>query len=150
MKKTNVAEVADSTIHLLHRASQIAEKLFEATAASGGLTARQFLVLAMVADGHNPSQIEISDKTGIDRSTLADLVGRMVSRGLLTRSRTRTDARRYDVRVTDAGRKLLEDVISPARFVDEQLLKPLSADQRRDFQAALRRITEVSEVTAAD
>ncbi|MFZ1102753.1 MAG: helix-turn-helix domain-containing protein, partial [Hyphomicrobiaceae bacterium] len=41
------------------------------------------------------------NRTGIDRSTLADIVRRLTRKGLLQRCRTNEDARAYAVRLTD-------------------------------------------------
>jgi len=45
--------------------------------------------------------------TGIDRSTLAEMVRRMLERGLLSRERTEKDARANAVAITGSGRKAL-------------------------------------------
>ncbi len=133
---------SDSTIHLLHRAGQCAEDLFAKSIGDVALTARQFIVLSLVADHDDPSQTFICDKSGIDRSTLADIVRRLVARGLLSRRRTRQDARMYAIRLTDEGQKALDKAIPVAREVDNTLLKLLTPSQREDFEAGLRRLVE--------
>ncbi len=104
------------------------------------LTARQFVVLSIVAEHSDPSQTFICDKTGIDRSTLADIVARLVDRGLLSRKRTRLDGRKYAVRLTDAGRKCLEQAIPAAQQVDQSLTRSLSVDQRTELDTFLGQI----------
>jgi DNA-binding MarR family transcriptional regulator len=49
------------------------------------------------------SQTGIVARTGIDRSTLADLVRRLQRKGLLQRRRTKDDARAYAVKMGDAS-----------------------------------------------
>ncbi|MEQ1711924.1 MAG: MarR family transcriptional regulator, partial [Hyphomicrobium sp.] len=49
------------------------------------LTPRQYAVLITVAQNEGLSQTNLVDKTGIDRSTLADIVRRMLKKGLLQR-----------------------------------------------------------------
>jgi len=85
--------VSTSTTHLLHRAGQLAEDLFARSIGDIGLTARQFVVLSVVETLDDPSQTALCEISGIDRSTLADIVRRLVARGLLSRRRTRQDAR---------------------------------------------------------
>jgi DNA-binding MarR family transcriptional regulator len=107
MKTTSVglSSSVSSVLHLLHRAGQCADELFAANMRDSELTPRQYVVLRAVADSEDPSQTTLVEKTGIDRSTLADIVRRLVERGLLQRRRTRRDARMYAVRLTDARRR---------------------------------------------
>jgi DNA-binding MarR family transcriptional regulator len=137
---------SNSTIHLLHRAGQLADEAFLSALGRDGITARQFIVLDIVAREDNPSQTTICELSGIDRSTLADIVRRLVSRGLLARKRTREDARRYAVRITDAGQKVLDVAMGVARDVEDTVLGVLPSNQRADFQNALRLMVEKLQV----
>lgn len=94
----------------LHRAHQIADEIWREDAARAGLadlTARQAIVIATIAqaraDGISPSQTMIVTLTGIDRSTLAEIIGRLLRMDVLARRRNRFDARAYALRLTDAG-----------------------------------------------
>ncbi len=95
--------LARSPVHLLHRVGQCAEELFQAEIGDADLTARQLAVLTAVAQEEGLSQTGIVERTGIDRSTLADIVPRLSKKGLLQRRRTREDARAYAVKLTDEG-----------------------------------------------
>lgn len=145
-KKSRTFVASASTIHLLHRAGQLADEAFLSALGRDGITARQFIVLAIVAREDNPSQTTICELSGIDRSTLADIVRRLVSRGLLARKRTREDARRYAVRITEAGQKALDEALGVARSVEEGLLGVLTSSQRNDFETALRTMVEKLQV----
>jgi DNA-binding MarR family transcriptional regulator len=145
-KKTRNFVASASTIHLLHRAGQLADEAFLSALGRDGITARQFIVLSIVAREDNPSQTMICEHSGIDRSTLADIVRRLVSRGLLARKRTREDARRYAVRITDAGQRVLDEAVSVARQVEDGLLGVLPSSQRSDFENALRMMVEKLQV----
>ena len=140
----------ESATHLLHRAGQVAEVLFMNAIGDLGITARQFVVLSVVASLDDPSQTDVCDRSGIDRSTLADIVRRLVARGLLTRKRTRQDARMYAVKLTAQGRELLERAVPIAQQVDQQILSSFSAQQRRDFEALLRKLVETPAAASKD
>ena len=79
-----------------------------------GLTWPQALMLLGVAAkagrGETPSQADIVALTLIDRSTMAELVRRMVRKGFVARVRSRVDARRWQLRLTPAGVKAAHDV----------------------------------------
>lgn len=149
MAKPKTSKVLTSTattsmLHMLHRASQYSEDLFVKATESNGLTARQLIVLEILAAEDKPSQTLICAKSGIDRSTLADVVRRLVSRGLLARRRSTDDARAYAVRITDEGQRLLSRTLPKIDEVDRLLNSALSADQRPAFAAALWRIVDAS------
>ena len=72
----------NSALHLLHRAGQRADELFSATMGESDLTPRQFAVLKTVAKSEDLSQTALVQQTGIDRSTLADIVRRLIKKGL--------------------------------------------------------------------
>jgi DNA-binding MarR family transcriptional regulator len=95
---------ASSLLELLHRASQRADTHFARNVGKNGVTPRQFAVLRAVSAANGLSQIDIMAATGIDRSSTADLVRRLVSSGCLQRRRTKRDARVYAVRLTSMGR----------------------------------------------
>lgn len=131
-----------SALHLLHRAGQCADELFAIQIGKSDLTPRQYVVMKAVASTDEPSQTQLVEKTGIDRSTLADIVRRLVAKGLLQRKRTRRDARMYAVRLTDKGANMLKSAEPAAKTTDERVLSALSQGQRDSFLEALKRIIE--------
>ena len=82
------------------------------------------------------------EKTGIDRSTLADIVRRMLKKGLLQRRRTREDARAYAVKLTEQGWEVLRQSEPLARRVDERILSTLPDERREQFIRDLGEIVQ--------
>ncbi|MEQ1648991.1 MAG: MarR family transcriptional regulator [Hyphomicrobiaceae bacterium] len=139
-----------SPLHMLHRAGQCAGDLFHGEIKDGDLTPRQYAVLATVAQNEGLSQTGLVDRTGIDRSTLADIVRRMLKKGLLQRRRTKEDARAYAVKLTEEGKRMLRTAEPIARRVDERILEGLQAKQREQFLDDLSTIvTTLSKMSAA-
>jgi DNA-binding MarR family transcriptional regulator len=131
-----------SPTHLLHRVGQCADDIFSAEMA-GGLTPRQFAVLLTVSRNEGLSQTNLVDHTGIDRSTMADIVRRMQRKGLLQRRRTREDARAYAIRLTDEGRRMLCAFEPGVQRVDERILEALPGKRREEFLDALASIVSI-------
>ncbi len=131
-----------SPLHLLHRAGQCASEVFQVEVGSDELTPRQYAILVTVAQHEGVSQTQLVDLTGIDRSTLADVVRRMLKKGLLQRRRTRDDARAYAVKLTEEGSRVLKTHEPMARRVDERILASLPAQQRDRFLQDLNAIVE--------
>jgi DNA-binding MarR family transcriptional regulator len=147
--KTDTANPLDrSPIHLLHRAYQAVDQVFAAGMKANGLTARQLAVLVAVAQHEGQSQTDLVGRTGIDRSTLADLVKRLKGKGLLQRKRTREDARAYAVKLTAEGQQVLRAAEPLARRVDERILDALPAKRREAFMASLASIIGALEAPA--
>ena len=131
-----------SPIHLLHRAGQCASDIFQGEMEAGDLTPRQYAVLVAVSQNEGVSQTNLVEKTGVDRSTLADIVRRMLKKGLLQRRRTKEDARAYSVKLTEEGWRVLKAADPLAKRVDEKILAVLPGQQRERFLQDLHLIVK--------
>jgi DNA-binding MarR family transcriptional regulator len=120
-----------SFTHLLKRAVQYSSHLYMEEVGKSGLTHRQFTVLSAVDSFEGKSQTELVKITGIDRSTLADLVARLMEQGHLQRKRSKDDARANAVRLTPVGKKALRTAQGGAEDIDRKLLSHFSAADRR-------------------
>ena len=149
-RDTTPIKLDSSPIHLLHRAGQCAVDVFQAEIGVEELTPRQYAILIAVAQHEGLSQTSLVERTGIDRSTLADIVRRLLKKGLIQRRRTKEDARAYAVRLTDAGARLLKQLEPLARRVDERILNALPGQQRERFVADLNTIVNALGVTAVE
>jgi DNA-binding MarR family transcriptional regulator len=129
-----------TAVHLLHRAGQCADEIFSLNLSAGKMTPRQYAVLKAVESSSEPSQTTLVEVTGIDRSTVADIVRRLVERGLLQRRKTRHDARMYALRLTTKGQTALRSAEPAAVSTDERLLAALAPAERGAFIEALARI----------
>jgi DNA-binding MarR family transcriptional regulator len=126
-----------SAAHLLHRAGQRAADIFADEAGVDALTPRQFAVLLAVSNEEGLTQTELVDRTGIDRSTLADIVARLLSRGLIQRRRAKDDGRAYAIKLSAQGAKALRDAQPSAAAADARLLASLPPAKRQDFLESL-------------
>jgi DNA-binding MarR family transcriptional regulator len=141
-RETGAGRLERSPIHLLHRAGQCASDIFTAEMGDAGLTPRQFAVLLTVGQNEGVSQTDLVERTGVDRSTLADIVRRMLKKGLLQRRRTKSDARAYAVKLTDEGWRVLRSTEPMVRRVDDRILAMLPSKQRDQFLSDLMTIVE--------
>ena len=144
--KTDTANPLDrSPVHLLHRVSQAVQVVFAMGMQTNDLTPRQLAVLVAVAGNEGLSQTDLVERTGIDRSTLADIVKRLKGKGLLQRRRTKEDARAYAVKLTEEGQRLLRTAEPLAKRVDQRILDALPAKRREEFMGALAAIVSTLE-----
>lgn len=115
-----------SPSHLLHRAQQIAANHSAAALKSAGVTLRQFSVLAALSGNEGVSQSDLVNATGIDRSTLADMVARMETAGLIKRADSKTDARAKSVSLTAKGKKAYDKALPAVTKADDALFSTLA------------------------
>jgi DNA-binding MarR family transcriptional regulator len=142
-RDTTTSKLDRSPLHLLHRAGQCAADVFQAELGEGDLTPRQYAVLITVSLNEGLSQTHLVERTGIDRSTLADIVRRMLKKGLLQRRRTKEDARAYAVKLTEEGWRVLKSAEPLSRKVDDRILSALSPNQRDRLLQDLNSIVQV-------
>ncbi|MBT8471152.1 MAG: winged helix-turn-helix transcriptional regulator [Marinicaulis sp.] len=128
--------------HLLRRAQQYSHDLYSKDVGSSGPTPRQFEVLHVVSKNEGLSQTDLVRHTGIDRSTLADMIARMIKKGLLTRKRTKEDARANAVSISAAGKRMLRGAESKVNKSDRAVLSVLPKSQQAGFMKALKAYAE--------
>lgn len=109
------------------------------------VTSTQYTVLVAVAERDSPSQQDIINATGIDRSTVSQVVQLLIRKGLLKRRRTRHDARAWAISVTEAGRRVLNASQAVVERVEEDLVAALPAGRAKAFIANLRAIISALE-----
>ena len=125
--------LARSPSHLLHRVLQLALDIYVEESGPGGVTQRQYAVLAAVSENAGVTQTGLVRATGIDRSTLADMVARMITKGLLERQRSDLDARANTVRLTADGALVLEESRPKVAMADARILALLKPSKRAGF-----------------
>lgn len=123
--------------HLLRRAQQYANDLHSTGVGANGPTPRQFEVLHVVSRNKGISQTDLVRATGIDRSTLADMIARMLKKGLLSRSRDKDDGRANNVSLTPSGQRMLSSASAAVNRADTQTLAVMPKAQQAAFMKAL-------------
>jgi DNA-binding MarR family transcriptional regulator len=138
-----------SPSHLLHRVLQLALDIYAEETGVGAITQRQYAVLTAVARNEGLTQTDLVKATGIDRSTLADMVARMIAKGLLERERSSLDGRANTVRLTEQGRTELDASMPKVEAADQRILALLPQGKRDSFLTVLRAMTRKAEAGQA-
>jgi DNA-binding MarR family transcriptional regulator len=121
---------------LLHRAQQAAALLY----GEEPITPRQYALLRAAREHDGANQTALVKASGIDRSTITDVVRRLVDAGLLERRRPKNDNRSYAVKPTAAGLAILKAAEARVRDADRQLLSGLPRGDRKRFLEMLKAI----------
>lgn len=131
--------MATDLMHALHAAKQAVEREFSK---ASKVTPAQLYVLRAAAKSEGASQTALVAATGIDRSTTADIVKRLVYSGMLARQRTKEDERAYAVTTTPYGRKVLSEAAQAAEGLDATVIRRLSVTEAKCLMNALSKLAE--------
>ena len=137
VKRGPAFRLSESPSHMLRRAEQFAAETFLKAELPDGVTIRQTVLLAAIAEAEGASQSNLVGATGVDRSTLAEMMARMEQKGLILRSAAEADGRAKSVSLTNEGRRRLDVALPAMRAVDKALLEALPANRRASFKATL-------------
>ena len=143
-------ELSEAPSHLIRRCQQFYGDLYARESGARELTKQQYTLLAALEHHDGVSQTVLVEITGIDRSTLAEMVRRMLEKGLLSRERTEEDQRANAVAISPAGRKALRSARNVADRAERLLLDALPAPERQKFVRALAQIAQAGESFAAN
>jgi DNA-binding MarR family transcriptional regulator len=110
-------------------------------AAAGAKGYHYRLLASLIADGP-ASQAVLGRRTGIYLSDLVGALNELESAGFVERSPDPADRRRNVVAVTAAGRERGAELGARAAAIQDELLVPLSADERAQLTGLLRRLLE--------
>ena len=124
--------------YLIRRLDSRAASLYEKFTAQSDLTPRQFGVLLTLFQAGPLPQTELGNRLHLDRSTLGEMLQRMVERGLVERRAHERDRRAIEIVLTRTGKAGLLAVIEQALKAQKALLSPLPAYLRPVFLKCLQ------------
>ena len=116
--------------HLIRRSQQRAVDLFVDEVGEDGPNPRQFAVLVNVFLSPGLSQTALVEASAIDRSTLTEVLRRMIDKGMITKTRTKEDQRANALYITDLGTRLLENAVEATQRAQQRILTPLPETER--------------------
>ena len=116
--------------HLIRRSQQRAVDLFVDEVGEDGPNPRQFAVLVNVFLSPGLSQTALVKASAIDRSTLTEVLRRMIDKGMITKTRTKEDQRANALYITDVGTRLLENAVEATQRAQQRMLAPLPETER--------------------
>jgi DNA-binding MarR family transcriptional regulator len=116
---------------------------FAAALATEGLHLREFAALNIVASRPGLTQHDLAAAAEIDASTLVATLDALEQRGLAERRILPEDRRKRAIHLTPAGEAALERGRALARDLGDELFGALTAEERRRFDALLRKLAGV-------
>lgn len=117
-------------------------KSFEKHIAELRLKPVEAAALLLIGQNDNISQIVLTSALGTDQSTMVAICTRLEKRGFIERKRFAEDRRYHVLSLTAAGRNASAQVRKRLFKHNENVLRKLSADQRRRLISLLEIIVE--------
>jgi MarR family transcriptional regulator, lower aerobic nicotinate degradation pathway regulator len=133
--------VAGTASWLLNRANARAQVLLSELFAAEGVRGYHFRILAALDQYGPSSQADLGRHTGIDESEVVATVKDLLTRRFITIRPDPVDRRRNIVTITISGSRILQRLDSGLAAVQEAVLAPLSAHERRSFLRLLEKLT---------
>ena len=134
-----VSDFAQTPGHLIRRAYQAHTQLW-AEVVPVDITGTQYVILCVLAVHGDLDQASVGRLTSLDRSSVAELAGRMARRGLIQRSRDERDGRRRVLRITERGTSAVVEAAPHVRQLGQRLLAQLDDTEREQFLGYLGRV----------
>jgi len=115
-----------------------------------GMRLKSYMALGYVRDHENVSQQELETAMYMDANGVVLLLNELEAAQLLVRRRDPQDRRRHIVGLTPAGRRVLERADKAREGLEEEILAPLSAEERKSLRALVERVLESLAQPAAE
>ncbi|MCC7001060.1 MAG: winged helix-turn-helix transcriptional regulator [Gemmatimonadaceae bacterium] len=106
------------------------------------LRPQQLLMLITLRDEGPMSQLALGQRLGMDRTTTMQSAQALADAGYIDRQDDPDDRRVYRLTLTSQGRRLAATLEGRLKKIDQELLAPLSAEDRARFLAQLHAIVD--------
>jgi MarR family transcriptional regulator, temperature-dependent positive regulator of motility len=134
-----MSRVDESVFHLMRRALQDHGAHWHAKLPD--LTKPQYAALIVIDESEEIDQASVGQQAAIDKATLAGLMARLEQRGLITRT-VGEDRRRRIVRLTNAGKKALQETRAAADVINGSMLQRLTEAERVQLCKLLAKLAD--------
>lgn len=140
----SISDVHKKPGHLIRRAQQISTAIFQEECGRYDLTSVQYAALVGICENPGIDATRLSALIAFDRSTLGNVLERLEKKGLIVRDGTENDKRIKVVKLSPAGRALLNKVRPAVERVQERLLEPLRPADRAVLMRLLDELVQLN------
>ncbi len=139
-----MSEIYEMAGHLIRRLNQISTAIFAERMAALGveLTSVQFAALSTIRENPGIDQATLAGAIAYDKATIGGVVDRLAAKGLILRTRSRTDGRARALSTTAEGEALLERTRPVVLALQDDILAGLDTAERAQIMALLTKTTE--------
>lgn len=131
--------------NIYRAATAVRNRVERAVLSAHGLSWGGFTILFVLWVWGPLEAARLAEECGLAKGTLTGMVGTLESRGLVDRDRMAADRRRVSVRLTPAGRDLIERVFPDFNSVETAVVEGLDSTEVEDLSRLLRIVTRSAE-----
>lgn len=110
-----------------------------------GVTANQFVLLALLAEEDRVTQRRLVERASSDQNTVRPMLVALETKGLVVRGRHPTDGRAWSVALTAKGRRTYKKLWEKSDACRERLMSALHPGEPESLLALLGRVSRAME-----
>ena len=129
-------------VFVVNKVSERINRQIESVTVTLGLNLKQYGLLMLLQNEGSLSQIVISQRVGLDRTSVMRTVDMLEARGLVHRDPDPTDRRKHSVTLTKAGEALLARSQTEVRQTEQDFAAALSEQEKAQLMSLLGRLLE--------
>ena len=118
----------------------VSERIATAYQTLFGVSIPEWRVIAHTAEHDGITQLEIGQRSRMDKVTVSRAAIALTKRGLLERKPNPSDKRSHRLVLTAAGRELYSKIVPKALELERDIFVTFPEDELKAFQATLRKI----------
>ena len=105
-----------------------------------GMRLKAYMTLGHIRDHPGTTQQELETALVMDANSVVLILNELEARQFSVRRRDPQDRRRHLVEITPAGRRALEKADRAREALEDELLAPLSVDERKNLRSLIERV----------
>jgi DNA-binding MarR family transcriptional regulator len=141
--RTSPPDEATAVLIALRRIVRFLRLADREVEAACDVSAAQLFVLHTLVDNPAESVTELAQRTLTDQSSVSTVVARLVERGLVKRTPSRTDRRRAQLRITPAGTQMVRRAPRVPQALMIAAIRDMPAVKRAELTRALEGLAAV-------
>ncbi len=131
---------------LIRRLHQIHSGLFLEETSEFNITPVQYSLLSALLEQGELDQISLAMEIGLERTSVAEVLPRLETRGLIERRQSPLDGRVKLVRIARKGRALVQRMQEAVARAHDRTIEALTPAERQFFMLMMVRLVESSDV----
>lgn len=107
-----------------------------------GLSVQEWRIMAILGQTRKMTAKDIANHSSMDKVVVSRAIKRLEKKGLIAQQPHPADGRQSMLSLRDSGGSIFQELIPKLREKEEELLQPLSADERETLTALMARIRQ--------
>ncbi|HTU65435.1 MAG TPA: MarR family transcriptional regulator [Steroidobacteraceae bacterium] len=102
----------------------------------------QYTLMLIVSENPGASQTSVCDALGMQKANCVPTMSELERRGFITRRKSSSDARSYELQLTAKGRRMLERASEVQSLHESRLVERIGVEGRQQLLSLLNRLSD--------